>query len=205
MASATARRYVYGRLVSYTLQSLLHLLLPRLGYVASPPPQELLRRSDVVHAEDDWRMLIARARARLAKAHRLLAEGVVDEAGEEAWRAAIDAVNAAAAALWGVSARSHQALRLLVRLLRERGLDVLTEFGVAEALHSYYYNPGGYGGEEVRDMIGHVERLVEKVEEWVADVIEARYPRFSALNPLAPLQLLLQRAAARAARLWRIA
>lgn len=158
------------RAAGFTLSSLALLQLPRLtGYAAAPPPASLLRRSDVVRSEADWGVLLARARGRLAKAYRLLSEGVEDEACEEAWRAAIDAVNAAAAATWGVEARSHRALRLLVGMLRERGLDLLTEFGVAESLHAYYYNPGGYDKEAVRAMLGHVERLIEKVEEWVRE------------------------------------
>ncbi len=130
-------------------------------------PARLRGRRDVAPSRVELGVRLVRARARLAKAWRLLAEGVGDEAGEEAWRAAVDAVNAAATAAWGVEARSHAALRIIVAELYRLGLDIRSEFGVAEALHQNYYEPG-HPPETLKAMIANVERLVDRVSNWVA-------------------------------------
>ncbi len=148
-------------------------------------PPRLQGRRDVAAAGEGWGVRLARARARLAKAWRLLGEGVGDEAGEEAWRAAVDAVNAAAAAAWGVEARSHRALKLMVAELYRIGLDIRSEFGVAEALHNNYYDPG-HPPETLQAMIANVERLVDKVEEWV----QRRAALHTPLQPQPPTALL---------------
>ena len=50
-----------------------------------------------------------------------------------------------------------------------QGLDVRSEFGVAEALRNNYYDPG-HPPETLRAMIAGVERLVDKVEEWISSI-----------------------------------
>ncbi|AEM38455.1 PaREP1 family protein [Pyrolobus fumarii 1A] len=157
-------------------------MLVKISTTALPP--RLRGRRDVDAASSGWGTRLARARARLAKAWRLLAEGLGDEAGEEAWRATIDAINAAAIAAWGIEAKSHQALRIIVAELYREGLDIRSEFGVAEALHNNYYDPG-HPPETLQAMIANVERLIDRVEAWITTRTEK--PRLPLIQPLAPL------------------
>ncbi len=118
-------------------------------------------------AELHWRGYLLRARARLSKAYSLISKGLEDEAGEEAWRAAVDAVKAISALLWGLDPQSHQTIGKVVEELCKRGIvDITTEYGNAQALHRNYYEPY-MGPVTVRSNIRQVERLIRKVESAV--------------------------------------
>lgn len=124
----------------------------------------LLSRRGVVEASRSWDFFLGRAKARLAKAYKLLREGLEDEAGEEAWRATIDAVNALAVVLWDVEIRSHEVMSKLVGKLKEMKIvDITVEYGNADSLHGNYYHPH-LDPITVEANINQVERLIEKIE-----------------------------------------
>ncbi len=115
---------------------------------------------------------LARARSRLGKAYKLLDEGIEDEAGEDAWRACMDVINALVTALWGYEARSHYGISKLVDKLRELGIvDITTEYGNVSSLHGNYYDPH-FGKVTIESNIRQVERLVNKVEEAIRKYVE---------------------------------
>ena len=135
------------------------------------PDFPLKGRSDVVIAETRWELRLARAKSRLSKAYKLLSEGLEDEAGEEAWRACIDTVNALSTALWGYEVRSHHGISKLVDKLKEVGIiDITTEYGNAESLHNNYYDPH-FGKMTIESNIRQVERLIDKVEDAIKKYI----------------------------------
>ena len=138
------------------------------------PAFPLRGRRDVAKSRTSWRRLLARAEARLSKAYQLLGRGLEDEAGEEAWRATIDALNALAVALWGYEIHSHEGLGKLVGKLYEHGIvDVRVEFGNAVSLHKNYYHPW-MDRTTVEANIGQVRRLIEKVEKVIKQSIEEK-------------------------------
>ncbi len=135
---------------------LLRVLISTFIVMAHPAPEPSRRRErlapipGIVRAEESPESLLVRAEARIRKAKLLLGKGAADEAGEEAWRAVIDAINAAAAALWGVAAKSHKATGYLVRKIadyiertwgRERANAFRSSYGNAESLHGNFYDP----------------------------------------------------------------
>ena len=153
-------------------------------------PFPLAHRSDVVKTDMDWSFYISRAKARLAKAYSLLSKGVEDEAGEEAWRATIDALNAVSTALWGYEVRSHSGLSKLVdELYRLRIVDVRTEYGNAASPHKNFYQVH-LGRLTVSACINRVKELIEKIEAAITDLVERREvlpwrkPLYAALGQL---------------------
>ena len=131
-------------------------------------------RRDVARSRVGWRRLLVRAEARLSKAYQLLERDLEDEAGEEAWRATIDGLNALSVALWGYEIHSHEGLGRLVGKLYEHGIvDVRVEFGNAVSLHKNYYHPW-MNRATVEANLGQVRRLIEKVEEAIEQNIEER-------------------------------
>ena len=120
-----------------------------------------------IESEKDPKELIRRARKRLLKSYNLLAEGLEDEAGEEAWRAVVDALNAVAVIVWGREVKSHDGLyKLVEKLAEEKLLDVTVEFGNAVSLHKNYYDPN-FGVLTVVSNINQVKRLIYKVEDFI--------------------------------------
>lgn len=122
----------------------------------------------IAKAEESPDSLLVRAAARIEKAKLLLGKGAADEAGEEAWRAVIDAINAAATALWGVAAKSHKATSYLEGKIAEyiervwgrRAADTFrSAYGSAESLHDNFYDPR-FDAKTVEANIRQAERVV---------------------------------------------
>lgn len=123
-----------------------------------------------------WVEYLSRAHSRMSKAWKLFAEGLEDEAGEEAWRAVIDAVNAVTTLAWGKIVRSHSGLKRVVGLLdREKIAEIAPEFGIVESLHSNYYEPG-YDRYTIRKYLERAERIIEKVRSAVMELAILSFP-----------------------------
>ena len=138
--------------------------------------------SGVVDSDRDWLTYLNRAKARLTKARKLLMEGVYDEAGEEAWRATIDAINAATTYLWGKAVRSHYAMGQIVDKLKEMGfVDITSEYGNAGSLHHNYYEQF-LGKESVRSNINQVERIIKKIEGAIRASIQEETSAITAIT-----------------------
>jgi len=87
--------------------------------------------------EMGWVEYLSRAESRMSKAWALFAKELEDEAGEEAWRAVIDAVHAVTTLAWGKVVRSHAGLKRVVSLLEREGIvKIASEFGNVESLHT---------------------------------------------------------------------
>jgi len=158
-------KYVFiSRLIEVLLYSIV-----RPKFMISFP---LTHRSDVIRMTKDWSFYISRAKARLAKAYSLLSMGVKDEAGEDAWRATVDALNAISVALWGYEIKSHYGLSKLVdELYRLRIVDVRTEYGNAASLHKNFYQVY-LGRLTVGACINRVKELIDKIEKAITDLVE---------------------------------
>lgn len=100
----------------------------------------------------------------LRKAQVHLAEGDLKQASEKGWGAAAVAVKAVAESR-GLDHNGHFLLRRILRqLVEETGDDELSEhFGLAESLHINFYE-ARLPAEDVELYLGHVERLVGKLE-----------------------------------------
>jgi hypothetical protein len=131
----------------------------------------------LVKATESAESLLVRVSARMDKARSLLEKGVPDEAGEEVWRAVVDAVNAAATALWGVAARSHRAVDYLAGRVADyvektRGKALAEAFrsayGNAKSLHSNFYEPG-MDPKTVKANMRQAERIIRIVREIVSE------------------------------------
>ncbi len=115
-------------------------------------------------------MLLKRARQRVFKAYNLVSSGLHDEAGEEAWRAAHDAINALSIHLWGYEIRSHAGFAKVVdELAKNKILDITVEYGNATSLHSNFFDPI-LGEETVKANITQVERLISKIEAFIFSI-----------------------------------
>ena len=111
--------------------------------------------------------LLKRAENRLIKARTLITSDLYDEAGEEAWRATMDAINALSTFLWGYEIKSHRGFSVVVEELALKGIiDIRTEYGNAAALHSNYFDPH-LGKETVKANIEQVNRLIEKIKTFI--------------------------------------
>ena len=103
----------------------------------------------------------------LRKARAHLAEGDLTQASEKGWGAAAVAVKAVAEAR-GLDHTGHRELWRVVRLVvRETGdRDIRVAFATAESLHINFYE-AWLEREDVEDYLGHVERLVSKLDALV--------------------------------------
>jgi len=143
-----------ANLTSFVITSELHI-----------PEFPLKRERGVIKAREDHRTLLRKAHTGIVKAYKLLNKGLEDEAGEEAWRAAINAINALSVALWNYQIVSHYTLSKFVDVLKEENIvDILVEYGNASSLHQNYYQPH-FGRKTVEANIRQVQRLIEKIEE----------------------------------------
>ena len=160
-----------------------NLTAPLFAEILLEKPFPFKGRRDVGKSDKDCRFFLTRAEARLAKTYRLLLfENLEDEAGEEAWRAVVDALNAISVALWGYELYSHHVLGMLVEKLKEMDIvDIRGEYGNAVALHKNFYRPVGMGGKlTIEANIRRVERLIVKIRETIEfyEEVKERY-RFS--------------------------
>lgn len=171
---------------------LLRVLISTLVIIAHSTPETGSRRErlapipGIVKAEESPESLLVRAEARMRKAKLLLGKGAADEAGEEAWRAVIDAINAAAAALWGVAAKSHKATGYLVKKIadyiertwgRERADAFRSSYGNAESLHGNFYNPT-FDAKTVEANIRQAERVISIARNIVNRTRGGGLPRY---------------------------
>ncbi len=103
----------------------------------------------------------------LRKAWLHLAEGDLTQASEKGWGAAALAVKAVAESR-GTAHTGHRELWRVIRLLvGETGdSDIRVDFGLAGELHVNFYE-AWLEREDVEDYLGHVERLVGKLEALV--------------------------------------
>jgi len=148
------------------------VLLSRIVRPRLTIPFPLAHRSDVVKATKSWEFYLSRAKARLTKAYLLLNEGKEDEAGEEAWRATVDALNAISVALWNHEIRSHNGLSKLVEeLYRLKIVDVTVEYGNATTLHKNFYHIH-LGPQVVKACINKVKELIDKIEYTIISLTE---------------------------------
>jgi HEPN domain-containing protein len=153
-------------------------------------------------AEESPESLLVRAAARIEKAKLLLGKGADDEAGEEAWRAVVDAINAAASALWGVVAKSHKATSYLEGKIAEyiekvwgkRAADSFrTAYGSAESLHDNFYDPR-FDAKTVEANIKQAERIIVMIGDLVKQIRKQdplHYYMKAASNPYFIFALLL--------------
>jgi len=125
----------------------------------------LKKRVDVIKSSKDWKDLILQAKLKLTKAYKLLYQGIIDEASEEAWKSVVDSINALCIALWSYEVKSEYALSSIVGKLKELNIvDVTTEFGNAFSLHTNYYN-SRFDKYIVEANIKQVEKLITKIEK----------------------------------------
>ena len=99
----------------------------------------------------------------LRKARAHLAEGDLTQASEKAWGAAATLVKAAAERR-GWQHDGHRNLWNVIRqLVSETGdRDMRLLFGYAQTMHINFYE-AAMNREEVEEYLGHVERLVSKL------------------------------------------
>jgi len=159
---------LYNILLADVTEPIQQLLTVRVKYAPKFP---LPYARGVIKSTKPWYLYLNRARARLAKAYRLLNKGLEDEAGEEAWRATVDAINALALALWNVEIRSHETLSKLVGKLKDMNIvDITVEYGNASSLHHNYYQPY-MDAITVKANINQVQRLIEKIDRAIKSTI----------------------------------
>lgn len=179
LASIVLRIRVYGSggVFSMEIERIPSIVAAFLNVIASRPPTvaKLAPISGITRAEERPESLLVRAHARIDKARMLLGRGIIDEAGEEAWRAVVDAINAGAAALWGVVAKSHKATsylegKIAEYLERTQGRDVAdalrSAYGSAESLHNNYYDPR-FDAKTVEANIKQAERILQIIKDVV--------------------------------------
>jgi len=148
------------------------VLLSRIVRPKFTIPFPLAHRSDVTKATRDWEFYLSRAKARLTKAYLLLSKRKEDEAGEEAWRATVDALNAISVALWNYEIRSHYGLSKLVEELhRLKIVDIRAEYGNAIALHKNFYHIY-LDPQIVEANINKVKELIDKIENTIINLTE---------------------------------
>lgn len=101
----------------------------------------------------------------LRHARTLLAEGDLAQASEKGWGATATAVKAVAEARGMEHSRHGHLWRVVRTLVRETGdTEIRGGFSRAESLHANFYEVW-MEREDVEDHLGHVERLVAKLDD----------------------------------------
>jgi len=177
------------------------LAFPRVISAVRPiytaPPVELRRRGDVERSSLPAVRYAERACSTIEKAVKLLQEGMLDEACEEAWRAVLDSVKALSTLLWGIVPTGHRVTRIVVdrvlehlRSLRKRGILKKDEkigwiglmYRIGEELHDYYYEqdrPKRDIEKRIKWVIKHVRRVRRLVYELA---LSASRPRIALVS-----------------------
>ncbi len=100
----------------------------------------------------------------LGHARALLAEGDLTQASEKGWGAAAVAIKAVAESREMDHYRHRDLWRIVRTLVLETGdTDIRGAFSRAESLHANFYE-AWMGVDDVEDNLGHVERLVGKLD-----------------------------------------